>query len=66
MRASAQVVDQVHRVSGTSGIYAGNPLERHLRDALTVRHHGFLAESRLETVGQVYLGLQPEFAMVNF
>lgn len=66
VRTAAQVVDLMHRVGGTSGVYARNPLERHLRDALTVRHHGFLAESRLETVGQVYLGLEPEFAMVAF
>jgi indole-3-acetate monooxygenase len=31
-----------------------------------VRHHGFLCESRLETVGQVYLGVEPEFAFVAF
>jgi hypothetical protein len=31
-----------------------------------VRHHGFLSEARLETVGQVYLGVQPEFGFVAF
>jgi hypothetical protein len=31
-----------------------------------VRHHGFLSEARLETVGQVYLGLEPEFGFVAF
>lgn len=41
-------------------------LERHFRDAQTVRHHGFLSESRLETVGQVYLGIEPEFGFVAF
>jgi hypothetical protein len=47
-------------------VYARNVLERHFRDAQTVRHHGFLSESRLETVGQVYLGVDPEFGMVAF
>ena len=32
----------------------------------TVRHHRFLSESRLETVGQVYLGVEPEFGFVAF
>jgi hypothetical protein len=56
----------MHRVAGTSGIYARSRLERHFRDALTVRHHGFMCESRLETVGQIYLGLEPEFPFVAF
>lgn len=66
VRSAARVADLMHRMAGTSGIYARNRLERHLRDALTVRHHGFFNESRLETVGQVYLGVEPEFAMVRF
>jgi alkylation response protein AidB-like acyl-CoA dehydrogenase len=56
----------MHRVAGTTGIYAKSPLERHFRDAQTLRHHGFLSENRFEAVGQVYLGVAPEFAMVAF
>jgi alkylation response protein AidB-like acyl-CoA dehydrogenase len=60
------VTDMMHRVAGTSGIYARNPLERHFRDAQTLRHHGFMSENRFETVGQVYCGVAPEFPMVAF
>jgi hypothetical protein len=56
----------MHRLGGTTGIYERNRAERHFGDAQTVRHHGFLAESRLEAVGQVYLGVEPEFAMIAF
>jgi alkylation response protein AidB-like acyl-CoA dehydrogenase len=66
VRTSARVADLTHRMGGTNGIYERSPLERHFRDAQTVRHHGFLSESRLETVGQVYLGLEPEFGFVAF
>jgi len=66
VRTASQVADLMHRVAGTSGIYARNRLERHFRDAQTLRHHGFLCESRLETVGQVYLGVEPEFGFVAF
>jgi alkylation response protein AidB-like acyl-CoA dehydrogenase len=66
VRTAAQVADLMHRMAGTSGIYTRNRLERHFRDAQTLRHHGFLCEARLETVGQVYLGLEPEFAFVAF
>ncbi len=63
---AAAVTDMMHRVAGSSGIYARNPLERHFRDAQTLRHHGFLSENRFETVGQVYFGVPPEFVMVAF
>jgi alkylation response protein AidB-like acyl-CoA dehydrogenase len=66
VRTSAHVADLMHRMGGSSGIYERRPLERHFRDAQTVPHHGFLSESRLETVGQVYLGIEPEFGFVAF
>jgi len=66
VRTAAHVTDLIHRMAGTSGIYTRNRLERLFRDAQTVRHHGFLSESRFETVGQVYLGLEPEFPFVAF
>ncbi len=63
---AATVADLMHRLAGTSGIYVRNPLERHFRDAQTLRHHGFVSENRFEAVGQVYLAVPPEFAMVAF
>ena len=63
---AATVTDMMHRIAGTSGIYTKNPLGRHFRDAQTLRHHGFVSENRFEAVGQVYLGVPPEFAMVAF
>jgi alkylation response protein AidB-like acyl-CoA dehydrogenase len=63
---AGSVTDMMHRVAGTSGIYARSPLERHFRDAQTLRHHGFLSESRFEAVGQVYCGVPPEFVMLEF
>ena len=64
--SAATVTDAMHRIAGTTGIYTRNPLERHFRDAQTLRHHGFLSENRLEAIGQVYLGLPPEFPMIAF
>lgn len=61
---AAKVTDLMHRLAGTTGIYARSPLERHFRDAQTLRHHGFLSENRFETVGQVFLGVEPEFPKV--
>ena len=66
VRTAARATDLMHRMGGTNGIYARSRLERHFRDAQTVRHHGFVSDSRLETVGQVYLGVPPEFPFVAF
>jgi alkylation response protein AidB-like acyl-CoA dehydrogenase len=63
---AAGVVDMMHRIAGTTGIYTKNPLERYFRDAQTLRHHGFVSENRFEAVGQVYLDVPPEFVMVAF
>ena len=37
-----------------------------IRDAQTLRQHGFPSETRLEPPGQVYRGVEPEFPMVAF
>jgi alkylation response protein AidB-like acyl-CoA dehydrogenase len=66
VRTAVRTTDLMHRMGGTNGIYARSRLERHFRDAQTVRHHGFVSDSRLETVGQVFLGVEPEFPFVAF
>ena len=66
VRSSSRATDLMHRMGGTNGIYCRSRLERLFRDAQTVRHHGFVSDSRLETVGQVYLGVAPEFPFVAF
>jgi indole-3-acetate monooxygenase len=63
---ASEVTDRMHRIAGTTGIYAKNSLERLFRDAQTLRHHGFMSENRFDAVGQVYLGLEPEFMMLAF
>jgi alkylation response protein AidB-like acyl-CoA dehydrogenase len=62
--SAAKVVELMYNVAGTSGIYMRNPLERYFRDMQVLKQHGFASENRYETVGQVYLGLPPEFAPV--
>ncbi|HEU4408522.1 MAG TPA: acyl-CoA dehydrogenase family protein [Polyangiaceae bacterium] len=65
-QSSVRVVDAAHRLAGTAGVYAKSRLERCLRDAHTLRHHGFVAEGRLEAVGQAYFGLPPDFPLLAF
>ena len=63
---AATVVEMVHQLAGTTGVYERSPLERYFRDANTLRHHGFMSENRFEVVGQVYLRMPPEFPMIAF
>jgi alkylation response protein AidB-like acyl-CoA dehydrogenase len=64
--SAVQAVELVYSVAGTSGIHMSNPLERYFRDIQVLKHHVLVAESRYETVGQVYLGLPPDFPVLAF
>jgi alkylation response protein AidB-like acyl-CoA dehydrogenase len=64
--SAVEAIDLVYGLAGSSAVYERSRIERHFRDIQTIRHHGFACESRLETVGQVMLGLEPEFVFVAF
>jgi alkylation response protein AidB-like acyl-CoA dehydrogenase len=66
VRSAVEAVDLVYGVAGSSAIYERSPIERHFRDIQTIRHHGFVCEGRFEAVGQVLLGVDPEFELVAF
>jgi alkylation response protein AidB-like acyl-CoA dehydrogenase len=61
-RSATKVVELMYSVAGTSGFRTSSPLERYFRDIQVLKHHALAAESRYETVGQVYLGLPPLMA----
>lgn len=64
--SAIEAVELVYAVAGTTGIRNGSPLERCFRDIQVLKHHAFSAETRFETVGQVFLGLPPDFPAVSF
>jgi alkylation response protein AidB-like acyl-CoA dehydrogenase len=61
-----EAVDIVYGLAGSGAVYERSPIERHFRDINTIRHHGFVCEGRLEAVGQVLLGVDPEFDLIHF
>ena len=40
--------------------------ERKFTDAQVIKQHGFINDSRYETVAQVYFGMQPDLVMLGF
>jgi alkylation response protein AidB-like acyl-CoA dehydrogenase len=66
MSSGVRAVELMCSIAGTTGIYTRSPLERYFRDVQVIRHHAFAAETRYETVGQVYLGLPPDFPALAF
>jgi indole-3-acetate monooxygenase len=66
MSSATRAVELAYSVAGTSGFRTGSPLERYFRDSQVLKHHAFAAETRYETVGQVYLGLPPDFPVLPF
>jgi alkylation response protein AidB-like acyl-CoA dehydrogenase len=66
VQSAVQAVELMYRMAGTSGVYTRSPLARYFRDVQVLRHHAFGAETRYETVGQVYLGLPPDFPVLAF
>lgn len=66
VKSAVEVTDAMHALAGTSGIYSRSVLDRYFRDAHTLRQHGFVSENKLESIGQVYLGLPPDFPLIAF
>ena len=62
--SSVRVVERMHTLAGTSGIYSGNPIERCFRDIQVARQRRFYTEGRYETFGRMYFGLEPDYGMV--
>ncbi|MGZ8215212.1 MAG: acyl-CoA dehydrogenase family protein [Methylosarcina sp.] len=62
----AQAVSLIQEIAGASGIREEHPFERHFRDAHVIAQHGFLNASKLESVGQILLGLDPEWPFFRF
>jgi indole-3-acetate monooxygenase len=66
VQSSASVIELMHSAAGTSGILAGNRLERHFRDIQTLRQHRLYAEGRYATMAQVALGVKPDLGFLRF
>ena len=60
----AQVLNLVSNAAGTSVTDRKHPLERIRRDMETLRHHGFVNESRYSSVAQVFWGAEIDYPLI--
>ena len=65
-QSCVKAVDLMYSAAGSTAIYTRNKLEHYFADAQVIRQHGFMNDSRYETVAQVYLGLQPDLPVIAF
>jgi alkylation response protein AidB-like acyl-CoA dehydrogenase len=64
--ASADAVDLVHAAVGASGIRREYAFQKYFRDIHVITQHGFICASRYESVGQILMGLEPEWPFFLF
>ena len=64
--AAAEAVDLIHSLAGTTGIRNEHAFQRHFRDVHVITQHAFVSESRMEAVGQVRFGLDPNWPFLHF
>jgi len=62
----AAAVDLIHDIVGASGIREEFAFAKHFRDIHVITQHGFINASKLESVGQIMLGLEPEWPFFPF
>ncbi len=66
VEASAEAVDLVYSVAGSSSFHQGHRFERCFRDVHTLTQHAFSSAVRLESVGQLLLGLDSDWPFFGF
>ena len=64
--AAAEAVDLIHSLVGTAGIRNDQAFQRHFRDVHVITQHAYICESRMEAVGQVRFGLDPNWPFLHF
>ncbi|MBU6526993.1 acyl-CoA dehydrogenase family protein [Methylocystis sp. MJC1] len=66
MLEAAAAVDIVHEIIGASGVREEFGFARHFRDIHVITQHGFINAAKLQPVGQIMLGLAPDWPFFAF
>ena len=62
---SVKVVEKMHSLAGTTATYNDNLIGRCFRDIQVAKQHRFYTESRYETFGKMYFGLEADYGLVK-
>jgi alkylation response protein AidB-like acyl-CoA dehydrogenase len=66
IEACVKSVGIVHDIAGLTGMRESHPIERHFRDINTIKQHAFTSTARYQSVGQILLGLEPNWGFFHF
>lgn len=66
MLEAAAAVDIVHEIVGASGVRDESRFSKHFRDIHVITQHGFINSAKLQPVGQIMLGLAPDWPFFAF
>ena len=66
IEACVNSVGLVQNIAGLTGMRESHPMERHFRDINTIRQHAFISSARYQSVGQIMLGLEPNWGFFYF
>jgi alkylation response protein AidB-like acyl-CoA dehydrogenase len=66
IQAAASSIRKIHEIVGASGIRNAYRFQRYFRDVHVITQHGFTNMAKLESVGQILLGLEPEWPFMSF
>lgn len=62
----AQAVSLIQDIAGASAIREDYGFARHFRDIHVIAQHGFANAAKLESIGQILLGLEPEWPFFKY
>ncbi|MDF9798508.1 alkylation response protein AidB-like acyl-CoA dehydrogenase [Catalinimonas alkaloidigena] len=66
IRSCVDAVNIAHEMAGLSGMRESGNIQRHFRDIHTIKHHAFISTDRYQAVGQLMLGLEPNWPFFYF
>ena len=66
IQSAARTVRIVHELAGLTAIRESNSIQRHFRDIHVITQHAFTSTDRYQAVGQLMLGLEPNWGFFYF
>ena len=66
LESSVKTVDMVYDIAGLTGMRESSRIQKHFRDIHVMHHHAFISPNRYQAVGQLMLGLEPNWGFFYF